>query len=116
VTLNADTNVTATFTAFTKITVILPTKGEVIPAGSTYMIRWGAPANAVTFRLRYSLNNGTTWKTIASNVTGNSYSWLVPTPPSTKNNVLVKVTGFNAKGVKVGAGTSGKFTISVPVP
>jgi hypothetical protein len=113
-TLTADTTVTATFTAFTKISVLLPAKGEVVPAGSTYTIRWGAPANAKTFKLRYSLNNGTTWKIIASNVVGSTYSWTVPTPASTQNDVRVKVTGFNAKGVKVGAGTSGKFTISVP--
>ncbi len=114
VTLNASTTVTATFNVATAITVLLPSKGEVIPAGSTYTIRWGAPANAVTFRLRYSLNGGTTWTTIASNVTGNTYSWKVPAPASTKKNVLVRVIGFDAKGNRVGAGDSGKFTSSVP--
>ena len=113
-TLTADTTVTATFTAFTKISVLQPAKGEVIQAGSTYTIRWGAPANAVTFRLRYSLNNGTTWKTIASNVKGSTYSWSVPTPASTKGNSFVKVIGFNANGKKIGAANSGKFTILVP--
>jgi hypothetical protein len=114
VTLNTDTAVTATFTKFTKIKVLAPKAGDIIPAGSTTTIWWGAPANAVRFRLRYSLNNGTTWTTIASNVIGSTYSWTVPTPASTKNKVLVRVIGFNAKGVQVGAGTSGKFTILVP--
>jgi FtsP/CotA-like multicopper oxidase with cupredoxin domain len=114
VTLNTDTAVTATFTKFTKIKVLAPKAGDIIPAGSTTTIWWGAPANAVKFRLRYSLNNGTTWTTIASNVIGSTYSWTVPTPASTKNKVLVRVIGFNAKGIKIGAGTSGKFTILVP--
>ena len=114
VALNTDTTVTATFTKFPKIKVLAPKAGDVLSAGSSTTIWWGAPANAVKFRLRYSLNNGTTWTTIASNVIGSTFSWTVPTPASTKNNVLVRVIGFNAKGVKIGAGTSGKFTISVP--
>jgi FtsP/CotA-like multicopper oxidase with cupredoxin domain len=114
VTVNADTAVTATFTKFNAIKVLAPKAGDVIPGGSTTTIWWGAPANAVKFRLRYSLNNGATWKTIASNVVGNTYSWSVPVPPSNMTRCLVKVIGFNAKGVRVGAGTSGKFTISVP--
>jgi hypothetical protein len=114
VTMNADTTVTATFTKFTKIKVLAPKAGDVITGGSTTTIWWGAPANAVKFRLRYSLNNGATWKTIASNVVGNTYSWSVPIPPSNMTRCQVKVIGFNAKGVRVGAGTSGKFTISVP--
>jgi hypothetical protein len=114
VTLNADTTVTATFTKFTQIKVLAPKAGDVIPAGSTTTIWWGAPARAKKFRLRYSLNNGATWKTIASNVIGNTYSWTLPVSPTTIANCRVRVIGFNAKGVKVGAGTSGKFTISVP--
>ncbi len=114
VTLNANTTVNATFTAFTKITVLLPSKGEMIPAGSTYTIRWGAPANAVTFRIRYSLNNGTTWTTIASGVVGNSYIWSVPVPLKTRTNCRIRIIGFNAKGKRIGAGNSAKFTISVP--
>jgi FtsP/CotA-like multicopper oxidase with cupredoxin domain len=113
-TVTANTTVTATFTAFNAISVLLPVKGEVIQAGSTTTIRWGAPANAVTFKLRYSLNNGTTWKTITSNVKGSTYPWSVPVPASTKTKCLVKVIGFNAKGARVGAANSGKFTISVP--
>jgi hypothetical protein len=106
--------VTATFTKFTKMKVLAPKAGDVITGGSTTMIWWGAPANAKKFRLRYSLNNGATWTTIVSNVVGNTYSWSVPIPPSNMTRCLVKVIGFNAKGVRVGAGTSGKFTISVP--
>jgi hypothetical protein len=114
VTVNADTTVTATFTKFGKIKVLAPKAGDVILAGSTTTIWWGAPAKAAKFRLRYSLNGGTTWTTIASNVIGNTYLWSVPVPPATMTRCRVKVIGFNAKGVRVGAANSGRFTISVP--
>jgi FtsP/CotA-like multicopper oxidase with cupredoxin domain len=113
-TLTADTTVIATFSAFSSVSVLLPAKGEVIQAGSTFTIRWGSPANADTFRLRYSLNNGMTWTTLVSNVKGNTYSWSVPAPPKTKTNCLLKVIGFDANGARVGAGNSRKFTIAVP--
>ena len=95
------------------VTVISPNGGEVIPSGSTYSIRW-APSNAVKFRLRYSINGGSTWKTIAKNVTGTSYSWTVPIPNNNKPNCFVNVTGYNASGGIIGEDTSdGPFTIEV---
>jgi len=114
VTLNANTLVTATFTKFTALKILAPIAGEVIHAGSTYTVRWGAPANAVKFRVRYSLNGGTTWTTVADGITGNSYQWSVPTPASTKKNAMVRVAGFNSKGMLIGYVNSGKFTLSVP--
>jgi hypothetical protein len=114
VTMNADTNVTATFTEFTAIKVLAPKAGDVLPAGSNTTIWWGAPATVVSFRIRYSTNNGLTWKTIASGVKGNTYSWTVPNPGKTKPNSKVQVQGFNAKGAAAGSGVSGKFTIAVP--
>jgi hypothetical protein len=114
VALNADTIVTATFTKFTAVKILAPIAAEVIPAGSTYTIRWGAPANAAKFRVRYSLNGGTTWKTVADGITGNSYQWSVPTPASTKKNAMVRVAGFTSKGKLIGYANSAKFTISVP--
>ncbi len=91
-----------------------PNGGETIPSGSTYTIQWGAPLGAVKFRLRYSINNGSTWKTIAKNVTGTSYNWSVPVQKNNKTNCLVEVTGYNAPGGNVGHDTSDStFTIEV---
>jgi hypothetical protein len=96
------------------VEVISPNGGELIPSGSTYPVRWGASSEAVKFTLRYSINNGATWKVIASNVTGTSYYWGVPVQKNNKTNCLVKVTGYNASGVKIGEDTSnGTFTIEV---
>jgi hypothetical protein len=115
-TLNADTTVTGTFTAFNALTILEPVKNEVIPAGSTFTIWWGAPANAATFKLKYSLNNGTTWNDVdnGKGVVGNSYVWTVPVPPKTKAKCRIKVVGYNANGNKIGSAISKKFTIAVP--
>jgi hypothetical protein len=112
VTMNANTNVTVTFTAFTAFQVLAPKAGDVLNANSNTTIWWGAPANAVKFKLRYRAGSG--WKTIASNVTGNTYPWVVPLLPATKKNCVVQVIGYDANGKKVGSANSGKFTISVP--
>jgi hypothetical protein len=98
----------------TTVTVLSPNGGEVIPSGSTYSIQWSAPPGAVKFTLRYSINNGSTWKLIAKNVTGTSYNWTVPKPNNNKTNCLVKVIGFNSSGTKVGEDISDStFTIEV---
>ena len=98
----------------TAITVLAPNGGEIIPSGSTYTIRWEAPSSAVKFDLQYSIDNGTTWATIATNVTETSYNWSVPTPTANKKQCFVKVTGYNSSGTKVGEDISDlKFTIEV---
>jgi hypothetical protein len=97
-----------------QVTVVKPRGGEVIPSGSTYTIQWVAPSNAVKFDLKYSINNGTTWKKIAVGVPGTSYYWQVPIPTANKTKCLVKVIGYNASGMKVGEDNSdATFTIEV---
>jgi FtsP/CotA-like multicopper oxidase with cupredoxin domain len=113
VTMNADKTVTANFT-FASVTLLTPNGGEVIPSGSTYTIWWGAPATAVKFNLMLSLDNGVTWAPIKNNVTGTSFSWTVPTPLGNKKKCFIKVIGYTASGVKVGADKSdAPFTIEV---
>ena len=112
VTMNANTNVTVTFNGFTAFQVLAPKAGDVLHANSPTTIWWGAPANAVKFKLRYRV--GAKWTTIASNVIGNTYNWVVPELPATKKNCVVQVIGYDANGKKVGSANSGKFTISVP--
>jgi hypothetical protein len=107
-------NVSLSGTGFNTVTVVTPGGDEVIPSGSTYAIHWGAPSDAVKFDLKYSINNGSTWKTIARNVTGTSYDWDVPIPSDNKTSCLVKVIGFDSSGKEVGEDISDSpFTIEV---
>jgi len=91
-----------------------PNGGEVIPSGSTYAIQWVAPPEMVSFKLKYSMDNGKTWKPIASGIADTSYGWAVPRPPKNKKKCLVKVIGYDGSDKKVGADKSdSKFTIEV---
>jgi hypothetical protein len=96
------------------ITLLSPNGSEIIPSGSAYMIQWSAPSNAVKFDLKYSMNNGTTWKSIATKITGTSYNWIVPCPNNNKKTSFVKVIGYNSFGAVVGQDVSNStFTIEV---
>jgi FtsP/CotA-like multicopper oxidase with cupredoxin domain len=113
VTMNEAKNVVANFKAFAAVQLITPNGGGSIPAGSLYPVTWGAPANAVKFRLRYSIDGGNTWILINNNITGNSYNWLVPTIRGQKN-AKVQVTGYNANNVAVGSDASNTpFSINI---
>jgi len=96
------------------VILFTPNGGEVIPSGTNYTIQWGAPSEAASFKLKYSMNNGKAWKLIYSGITSTSYSWPVPTPPKNETRCLVKVIGYDASGKKVGADNSDSaFTIEV---
>jgi hypothetical protein len=100
-----------------KVTLLSPNGGEVIPSGSPYTIEWVAPLEAETFKLKFSSDNGATWELIEEGITGTgyeSYESDVPTFTKNKTNCLIKVVGYDASGVKVGADKSDSpFTIAV---
>lgn len=94
------------------LSVLAPNGGEVIAAGSTFTVQWTAPESMVTFKLRYSLNKGRSWKKIAKNVTDTSYDWDVPNTKNTRTKCLIEVTGFDESGKKGGKDRSDSpFTI-----
>jgi len=96
------------------LTLLKPNGGETIESASDYNIWWGAPPAAVSFTLRYSVDNGVTWGKIATKVPGNSYIWHAPTSLVNQKQCLVKVIGYNADGVKVGSDKSDEpFIIEV---
>lgn len=96
------------------LSLLQPNGGEVIPSGSIYTILWGAPLEAMKFDLLYSLNNGTTWKPLASDVSSMSYTWIVPRPLKNKKKCLIKVIGYNSTDEKIGEDISDStFTIEV---
>ncbi len=75
------------------ITVTSPNGGQTWQGLSTQAITWtNLPSASGQYILQYSLNNGSTWSTIASNITGNSYNWTVVNSPST--TCLIKVIDY----------------------
>jgi uncharacterized delta-60 repeat protein len=99
-----------------KVNLLAPNGGENIPSASTYRIEWTAPAEAVSFKLSYSIDNGMTWVSIpgANNLTERSYIWTVPKPWGNQKQCLVKVIGYDSSGIKIGGDISdAPFTIEV---
>jgi len=96
------------------IKVIAPNGGEVIPSGSPYTIQWTATLEAASFKLKYSIDNGKTWKPIDRGIVDTSYEWTVLPPTRNKTRCLVKVIGYDAFDKKVGTDKSNDtFTIEV---
>jgi hypothetical protein len=91
---------------FVELTLFQPNGGETVASGSEHLIGWGAPFQAESFNLLYSIDNGLTWKSIVKGITDKGYLWQVPDMPGNKKKCLFKVVGFNLSGVKVGADTS----------
>jgi hypothetical protein len=95
------------------ITVITPNGGEVISSLTTYNISWSnTPSASGQYTLQYSTNNGASYTTIVSNITGNSYNWSVPNLSSSQ--CLIRVLDF-VNTCKNDA-SDAVFTITPPQP
>ena len=108
--------VTISDASYSTIQVLAPNGGDTLPAGSTYVIQWGAPAHAVKFKVFYSTNRGSSWKLIGNGVTETSLHWTVPVLSSNMTKCLVKVVGYSdvAMRSKVGEDRSDSiFAIEV---
>ncbi|MBS1732051.1 MAG: hypothetical protein JST02_02030, partial [Bacteroidetes bacterium] len=95
------------------ITVTAPNGGEVLYACQTYVITWTATGTSNFYDIDYSLNNGGTWASIASNlnVTNGQYSWTVPNAES--STCLVRVRDKN--DITKTDVSNAVFTIHIPV-
>lgn len=78
--------------------VTYPLGGEHFVAGSTERIRWDSQGDTGTFDLSYSLDNGTSWNSIASNLSSDTrfYDWNVPNNYSNTALVRVQRNGLTA--------------------
>lgn len=74
------------------ITVTAPNGGETWGINNYYYIYWNA-TSVNNVNIYYSVNNGTSWNTIVTSVTGSSYYWNVPSSLTSApyNNCLVKI-------------------------
>ena len=97
------------------LTITAPANSEIVSQNMPYSIMWTAhgtaaiPDHAI---VKYTLNNGKTWKTAqgAPNLGSSSFSWDVPIVAREKNKVKVKVI-LKAGGVTVAKAVSGIFTV-----
>jgi hypothetical protein len=114
-TVNSDTTITANFDVPNPMVILtFPNGGEIIPSGSSYPVKWEASPAATTFDLTYSMDNGETWLPVAYNVTDTNYNWQVPIPSRNLYGCLLKVTGYDSYGAKIGQDTSDMtFTIQL---
>jgi hypothetical protein len=83
---------------FTIVPLVLtqkPAAGEQLAGGSTFDIKWlGSPA-ITGINLYYTSNGGSTWNTIATNLTNNgSFAWKVPTDIQS-GNCKIRVQAAN---------------------
>ena len=80
----------AVFNIAYPITVVSANGGESWQGLSQQTINWNAQGTSGVFALDYSTNNGTSWSTIATNVTGNNYVWTVPNIPTAQALIRVR--------------------------
>ncbi|ASS48209.1 MAG: hypothetical protein CHH17_05550 [Candidatus Fluviicola riflensis] len=101
----------ATFSVVNPIQVLTPNGGETLYGCSSYNITWTSGCQS-QFRLHYSIDNGTTWNSIANpNYTGGtqSYTWTVPNGINS-SQALIRVSDFSNAAVLDVSNTN--FTIA----
>jgi|GEM_PF-1169931 len=99
---------------FTFVTLLTPNGGEVLPSGSPYIIQWGAPPEAESFKLLLSMDNGKTWTVVDKGITERNYPWQVPKLAGNRSKCLLRVIGYDASGNRMASDTSAApFTIEV---
>jgi len=60
------------------INIFSPYAGETLLIGDTLLIEWEGLLPADVIQLEYSFDNGTTWDTLATDVTNLQYKWTIP--------------------------------------
>nr|NIO82508.1 hypothetical protein [Candidatus Aminicenantes bacterium]NIQ68369.1 hypothetical protein [Candidatus Aminicenantes bacterium]NIT24412.1 hypothetical protein [Candidatus Aminicenantes bacterium] len=96
------------------IIVRSPNGGESWTAGSSQEIKWNSTGDINHVTIKYSTDNGTTWKTITQNTSNDgSFNWTVPDTVSDK--CLVRVTANDGSSDPRPSDVSdGVFSIVLP--
>ena len=113
-TMNDTSNNSFTISPNNAITVTAPNGGETIAALTNYTITWTNTAAASgLYNVQYSSDNGVSWTTIVSGISGNTYVWTnIPNVPSSTYLVRVQDAGNTCKNDVSNA----NFTVTPPVP
>ena len=93
-------NITSSNFKISSIEILLPNGAENWQSGSTKQITWQS-SFVNNINLYYSLNNGTNWNIIVSNIPAglNSYTWTIPSNLSSSSS-LIKITDANNQSIK----------------
>jgi hypothetical protein len=102
-----------------------------LPSGSACTICWEPPSTSGThsknfpfatqmnaesslYTLKYSVNNGRSWKLIAKDIYKTCYAWKTPFLNKSKDQCVLKVIEYDASGIKTGETMSSHpFTIGI---
>ncbi|HTL47646.1 MAG TPA: hypothetical protein VL688_06230 [Verrucomicrobiae bacterium] len=110
----------ANFAIKGSVTITAPVSGNIWYAGDTNNIVWDRTGTIGNVDLYYNVNGGA-WTTIASGIaspllSGNSFTWSVPTDQIVSANVKVKIDGANlvAPSVSNAFTVKGKLILSYP--
>ncbi|MFN3307435.1 MAG: vWA domain-containing protein, partial [Candidatus Kapaibacteriota bacterium] len=75
-----------------QVRIITPNGGEIFSICDTINVIWSGVENNKPVNLFYSLDGGSSWRPIASNVTGLSYKWVPPLGSVGGNRMKIKAT------------------------
>jgi len=79
------------------LAVTAPNGGETLQVGAPYTLRWNTTGSIPTVKLEYSVDRGTSWRSIADSwANGGQYAWTVPDAPTSQGLFRVTSTGTPA--------------------
>jgi hypothetical protein len=87
---------------FDDITLTYPIGGEAISSTDVINLRWDAYGDDSPFTMEYSLDDGATWTTVNSNISGGSrnYNWNVPNAVTSKAKVRISRDGISSESME----------------
>ena len=80
-----------------QVELTYPIGGESFVPGESEYIRWDANANTANFSLEYSINGGSTWNTISTNISSSAkhYIWTVPNNITSDALIRINRSGYS---------------------
>ncbi|OFY87430.1 MAG: hypothetical protein A3F72_04325, partial [Bacteroidetes bacterium RIFCSPLOWO2_12_FULL_35_15] len=95
------------------ITVTQPNGTEQLYGCQTYTIKWNSSGVSNYYNIDYSLNGGTNWTSVASNlnITNGQYNWTVPMVSS--STVLIRVLDYTNTSKR--DSSNAVFSVQLPI-
>lgn len=91
------------------VSLVSPSSGDRLLAGSISSISWTKSASVVAVKIEYSSDNGTTWSVVTPSTVGTTIPWVVPSQPTSLGKIRISDAASNMTISNV---NSNPFTIS----